>query len=91
MEAGNERPAQSESLLRRAEQAIQRTFDDLQLYRYFSEMRRGTHEPVSSRPSIAIFGAGAAVEIAPLTDHLQQHGIEKPRIIAFDRNPVGKN
>lgn len=75
MESSNE-ALQKPTTWGQAEQSVKTTLEKIQLSKYIPSGNQ--------KRSIAILGAGSAVEVHPLTDYFIAHGFGKPAIIAFD-------
>lgn len=65
--------------IEQAQVNIRKVLNDLRLVDYFAKENRQ-----SQGKTIAILGAGTAVEALPLTQYFVESGLGKPKIIAFD-------
>ena len=73
------------SSIEQAQNHLKHVFDGIGLSYYFAkEGNKG------ERIKVAILGAGAAVEVLPLTRHFVEKELGKPEITAFDVNPTLK-
>lgn len=73
-----------QSPLRRAKENIEKIFND-------NQVRLVDRFTSRTEKTIAILGAGLAIEVPALNDCFVAQGFERPRIIAFDKNESGKS
>lgn len=74
-----ENTLRSQTIVERTQRAIEATFREIQLIDYLAR------EPLDKK--VAILGAGLAVEIGAITSYFLRNGLNKPKIICFDRDP----
>lgn len=79
---GTQEKSITPSTWQRGEESIRKILEDLNLYSHLPQ-RNGER-------TVAILGAGPAVEINPIHDLMFQGDNESPRIVAFDLDEAGK-